>query len=862
MNKITRMSIQTVFILSLAATVSCGKLLDDMAIDITALRLQMTAILMPKPLPEIKISPTSNGVIDMGITLPEITAITTVTIQNVGDLPLNLDNITVGGPNSELFTVFFTPTATPLGRGEMTTFELHFNEKKLANDTYRCGSRVAVLSIEMKDGSLDSNQEVYAPFNVTAICVSNQTPQALMQVWHEATLKSSNDTDTVDPTRDYLIRFENVGTADLTLANITMSDTATYNMAVVTRAVPVPDGTPANELVIEPGDSITVKVEFTPAVAGITYQNLVTITYNDEVDTGLEFYLALSGKLDMILIPDIELCFGSTVLGSGDTHVFTNQLLNTVSDWHEFRVYNRDSGDLRIYSITLSDNNNFIYLGQEEDITVPAGEYAVFKVRYYPITTSTATPPHPATLTIESNDEDESGIVINLEGYYNVGQITLENESGTQMANGETYDYSGVVYITTDGSTSVSATRSFTITNNPDGVQDGDLIITGILLADPAPSDNFILGGTTSGTLHAGESMTFTVAYDPQTLGSHTAAVFINTNDPSNGSFVLNLTGHSLQPVIEITSDLGTGFGNMGADGNKTTTAGSQATGDHTFTITNSGGAALKINSITPAGDSGDFDITYPAGYTDLIGPGATTTFLVRFDPITTGGKAATLTIASNDPLAQEKVLSLSGTGVVPMITIDIDLAMMRCVWEYDGDDGGTWLEDFGGPGIELQWVFRAWEYQSGISGEYQSLGRLTGNETHVTMTSNGGNAGTGDYILAPPYMDSCSLTRPKLDSNGGIQILMSDADIDYQDYDLLSEVNLRIFNNDSSDRLYCYYNDGEEQTLDTAGNLKYYLPINAPDTLVFRTFRGPYGSGDGEVWIYFNFDINDVTSY
>ncbi|HPG52538.1 MAG TPA: hypothetical protein PLL11_18325, partial [Spirochaetota bacterium] len=78
MNKITRMSIQTVFILSLAATVSCGKLLDDMAIDITALRLQMTAILMPKPLPEIKISPTSNGVIDMGITLPEITAITTV----------------------------------------------------------------------------------------------------------------------------------------------------------------------------------------------------------------------------------------------------------------------------------------------------------------------------------------------------------------------------------------------------------------------------------------------------------------------------------------------------------------------------------------------------------------------------------------------------------------------------------------------------------------------------------------------------------------------------------------------------------------------------------------------------------------
>jgi RHS repeat-associated protein len=104
-----------------------------------------------------------------------------------------------------------------------------------------------------------------------------------------------------------------------------------------------------------------------------------------------------------------------------------------------------------------------------------------------------------------------------------------------------------------------------------------------------------------------------------------------------------------------------------------------------TFTITNTGDANLILSG-TPIititeGDAGDFDVIQQPG-SPVFRYGGTTTFIIQFDPQTTGVKVASISIASNDPDEGSYEITLNGYNGPP----EID------VWE--APDGGTL--DFG----------------------------------------------------------------------------------------------------------------------------------------------------------------------
>jgi uncharacterized repeat protein (TIGR02543 family) len=95
------------------------------------------------------------------------------------------------------------------------------------------------------------------------------------------------------------------------------------------------------------------------------------------------------------------------------------------------------------------------------------------------------------------------------------------------------------------------------------------------------------------------------------------------------------------------------------------------------FILSNSGTGNLVVSAITLTGaDSSMFTLTTgdgtagTCGATPTIAAAGSCTVSATFTPTSTGSKATTLRIASNDPVNPTKDIALSGTGVLPSYTI------------------------------------------------------------------------------------------------------------------------------------------------------------------------------------------------
>jgi len=93
-------------------------------------------------------------------------------------------------------------------------------------------------------------------------------------------------------------------------------------------------------------------------------------------------------------------------------------------------------------------------------------------------------------------------------------------------------------------------------------------------------------------------------------------------------------------------------------------------------TISNTGDLFLNVSLIDITGtDSGMFSVETGgadpcANLTPTIGPGSSCTVNVTFTPATAGGKTASLEITSDDPDTTTSTVSLTGTGIVPIINV------------------------------------------------------------------------------------------------------------------------------------------------------------------------------------------------
>ncbi|MES2922803.1 MAG: choice-of-anchor D domain-containing protein [Verrucomicrobiota bacterium] len=228
--------------------------------------------------------------------------------------------------------------------------------------------------------------------------------------------------------------------------------------------------------------------------------------------------------------------------------------------------------------------------------------------------------------------------------------ISVEYPSGTILADGSS--------TAVDLSALAGVPTTFTIRNL--GSQTLNKIA---IIGDGVDIDSFKYTQPVTTVLGAGGITTFTVFFKPTATGMRNAALHIVSNDPDENPFDINLRGDSLLSEIAVETPVGTAL----TDGTSVVdygSVGATSTVTKTFTIRNSGQGNLGILSIASSGtNAANFKVSAPGS--NLLAPGATTTFNVTFSPSGTGSRSASIVIENSDPDGESSFLiKLAGKGV------------------------------------------------------------------------------------------------------------------------------------------------------------------------------------------------------
>lgn len=200
----------------------------------------------------------------------------------------------------------------------------------------------------------------------------------------------------------------------------------------------------------------------------------------------------------------------------------------------------------------------------------------------------------------------------------------------------------------------------------------GTLTLSGISVAPGTHAALFTLDtSSTAASVAHGTFTTFTVTFDPDTVGAKSAQIEITHNDFAQPiPFVFEVAGTgmptSLFPVVTVREDNAAGawIGNgAAASGNRdfgSHLIGTMPTGAAVIYIENTGAATLTLGTVSCL--SPDF-VLDASGVPASLAPGAWATFEVRFDAQSTGVKSAAVTFSHNDATTADPFV-INVTGV------------------------------------------------------------------------------------------------------------------------------------------------------------------------------------------------------
>jgi hypothetical protein len=306
----------------------------------------------------------------------------------------------------------------------------------------------------------------------------------------------------------------------------------------------------------------------------------------------------------------------------------------------------------------------------------------------------------------------------------------------------------------------------------------------------------FGLGGLTlPATLDAGQSLTMSVSFTPQSAGTATGNVSI-TNSASGSPLTISLTGSGVAAGALVAFPSSVNFG--------TVTVGNSL--NQTLTLTNSGASSL---SVTQAGVTGagftvggiSLPVTIPAGQS--------VTMTITFAPTTSGAASGNIAITSSASSTTLNV-PLSGTGAATgavvaspasvsfgNIVVGNSLNQVVTLTNAGGNSVSLTQASVSGPGFSFAGLTVPASLAAGQSLSFtssfapQSAGAAAGNITITTSNSNAALniplAGTGvnpGSLIATPtsvnfgnVLQGSSLSQNlTLTNSGGASLTISQA--------------------------------------------------------------------------------------
>lgn len=185
---------------------------------------------------------------------------------------------------------------------------------------------------------------------------------------------------------------------------------------------------------------------------------------------------------------------------------------------------------------------------------------------------------------------------------------------------------------------------------------------------------------TNSGTVATSGVATFTITFDPASIGMKTATVTILSDDADEDPYTFLIQGTGTAPELDVRNNaddaditdastsistaLGTNFGNTCVSGG-TASMSFRAENNGTGSLT-LGADALLISGV----HAGDFSITTDLTNSGTLAESGVETFTVEFNPIATGTRTATVTIRSNDANEDPYTFEIQGVGINPIVTL------------------------------------------------------------------------------------------------------------------------------------------------------------------------------------------------
>ena len=441
-------------------------------------------------------------------------------------------------------------------------------------------------------------------------------------------------------------------------------------------------------------DSTSVDIRFIPTTEGLRSAT-VTIANTDSDENpftfdirgfGLASEIQVSGNGNVIVDGDI------TPTASDFTDFGSEDIL-TGTQAQSFSILNTGNADL-----TLSNPSTYV------DITGDnASDFTVTSVPSSPVTTNNSTTftvtfdpssagLRVATISIANNDLDEDPYNFSIQG------IGLATPEITVLGNGESISDGDSSPISTDntdfGSKDILAAtqeNTFYLKNIGSGV----LTLSGVplvVLSGSHAGDFLVSSQPSASSVAPGDSIAFTVTFNPTAVGLRTASLSIANDDDDENPFDFAIQGTGIaSPEITV---LGNGISI--ASGDVTPAVADSTIFQDTivdssswvgYTIENTGSAILTLTGASPyitisGAHASDFVLTLIPQSTISAG-GGSTDFNIRFIPGGEGVRSATISIASDDSDENPYTFSISGTGLpmpLPELflveTVDLNTAL------------------------------------------------------------------------------------------------------------------------------------------------------------------------------------------
>jgi Abnormal spindle-like microcephaly-assoc'd, ASPM-SPD-2-Hydin/Protein of unknown function (DUF1573) len=292
---------------------------------------------------------------------------------------------------------------------------------------------------------------------------------------------------------------------------------------------------------------------------------------------------------------------------------------------------NPGKNSISITQVT-SSNPQFVLSGMTPPLNVPAGQAASFSISVKPTTIGSLS----GTLSVVS-DSSPTPQVLNLSatGVTAQPQISL----GSSMV-----DF-GSVGVGTQSTENL-------IVSNAGG---SDLTISLLTLTGAEFAVN---GITTPKIISTGQTAIFTFTFLPTAAGSANGGLAITSNDPTNPTVNISLTGSGTNsPVGQLTANpTSVEFGDV----NTRSSASKQ------IVLTNTGNTAVKISQISASGSG--FNVTGVA-VPSTVKASQSLTLTVAFAPTTVASASGTVMVTS-DAKGSPFAIPLTGTGVQPGLNV------------------------------------------------------------------------------------------------------------------------------------------------------------------------------------------------